>query len=227
MRTPLVLATLLVTSPVLAQAVPARGTATVTRSPATTTQPAATTPAQPAATTPVVDERVRASREAGLAVREAIDSLRVGNLTNAMTALDRANTLEPGRADVPYYVGVTKRREQRYEDAIASFRSAIDLAGRTDDAFIGVRARVAVAETLERIDGRLPEARTAWIDVVDYIGSHPATQASPDVARERAAVIVARLESDQRYAEVRGRIAAREAAQQHGHRSGHHGGASH
>ena len=76
----------------------------------------------------------------------------MGNLAGATSALERAQRIEPGRAEVPYFLGVTRRREAHYDDALASFRYAVELAGQGDDTYIGIRARIAIAETLERME---------------------------------------------------------------------------
>ena len=74
-----------------------------------------------------------------------------------------------------------------------------------------------VAETLERMEGRLSQARQAWAAYVEFAEAHREV-ASPELGRARMQAIDRIEQQAQADAEVRQRIAERERATQGGQR---------
>lgn len=174
----------------------------------------AATGAAPAATTG------RTASPAAVAVEEGLEALRTGRSADALPAFVRARESEPGRADAHYFLGVALRREGRLEDALVTFRTAVSVATTANDAAFRLRARIAVADTLERMPGRLAEARAAW-DELRQAAAQGDTSVPSDLPRLRVEAIDARVRLDEEAAVVRRRIEERAAAASHGAHAGH------
>ncbi|MFO0695842.1 MAG: tetratricopeptide repeat protein [Polyangiales bacterium] len=182
--------------------------------PATTAAPA-TAPEAPAG---------RTASPAAIAIQEGLEALRTGRSADALPAFVRARESEPSRPEAHYYLGVALRREGRLDDALVTFRTALSVATTANDAALRLRARIAVADTLERMPGRLAEARAAWDELRQAAAQGDATIPS-DLPRLRVEAIDARLRLDEEATVVRRRIEERAQAAAHGAHHGH--GATH
>jgi hypothetical protein len=89
------------------------------------------------------------------------------------------------------------------------FRTASRLA--SSDARWQARSMQGVAETLERIEGKRNEARTAWTEYVRFVDQNQGV-GFPELGRARVQALDAMRELDETYADVRERIATRARA---------------
>lgn len=152
------------------------------------------------------------------ALVEGLAKLRANDAAGAMADFQRAIAADLAAADGHYYLGVAQRRAGELDRALESFRTAKTRADTIGDATFGARARVAIAMTLDRISGRVEDARAAWVEVQGFAEAHPGAIA-PELARGRIAAIDQVRELERTYEPVRQRITSR--AQGHGAR-GHH-----
>jgi tetratricopeptide (TPR) repeat protein len=107
-----------------------------------------------------------------------------------------------------YYMGEAQRVRGNLNDALEMFRTAARLASASGDARMQARGLQGIAETLERIEGKRNEARTAWTEYMRFADQNTAV-AFPDLARARIQALDAMRELDETYADVRERIATR------------------
>lgn len=151
-------------------------------------------------TTPGADEYTQRV-QAGIALLVAGDN---GGATNAFRD---AVGMDGSRPMAPYYLAAANRMGGRLGDALDGFRRAAELAGERP-RWKG-RALQGVAETLERMDGRLEEARTAWQEYVRFADANVAVT-FPAMGRARVSAVNLVIEQETAYVAVRERIAARE-----------------
>lgn len=140
-------------------------------------------------------------------VQRGIQQLTSGESDNAMTTFREAVEMDESRPEGPYYVGAILRMRGELENALASFQQAATLAERAPRW--RARALHAIASTLERIEGRIEDARTAWLEFTRFADAHP-TVADASVGRARIQAIDIMNEQELAYVEVRQRIAERE-----------------
>ena len=130
-----------------------------------------------------------------------------GDNGGARSAFTDAIAMDGSRPMAPYYLAAANRLAGNLEDALSGFRRAAELGGE-HPRWKG-RALQGVAETLERMEGRLEEARTAWQEYVRFADSN-ATVTFPQMGRARVSAIDQVLEQENAYQRVRERIAERE-----------------
>ena len=132
-----------------------------------------------------------------------------GDTHGAMGAFREAIEMDGARPMAAYYLAAAQRMSGNLDEALAGFRRAAELAQSADAARWQARALQGVADTLERMEGRIADARTAWEAYIAFADSHQ-TVAFPQMGRAHLAAIDRMLEQEGAYGDVRERIAARE-----------------
>lgn len=107
-----------------------------------------------------------------------------------------------------YLMGELHRLRASTAEALEMFRTASRLADTGTDFQMQARARLAIAQSLEQMDGHLDEARTAWSEYVRFSEAHP-TAGTAEWGRTRLQSIDIAHEQEDVYVGVRQRIAAR------------------
>jgi hypothetical protein len=142
-------------------------------------------------------------------VRQGMESLIAGDAMVAESALREAVALDDARPDAHYYLGVALRAEDQLDAALEEFRRAATLGAGTSQPMYEARGLEGAAMTLERMDGRLSEVRSAWTQVLEVARAHP-DLLRPEVAEARIQAVDQILELGEVYTQVRERQAARE-----------------
>lgn len=142
-------------------------------------------------------------------VRAGIEQLMGGNGDQALATFREALAMTPARPEAQYYIGEASRMAGSFEDAVNAFRQAAALAQSANEPRWQARALHGVASTLERMEGRLEEARTAWQEYTRFADSH-STVSDPSIGRARIQAIDMMNEQEQVYVQVRQRIEERE-----------------
>lgn len=140
-------------------------------------------------------------------VQTGIAALVAGDTGGARSAFTDAIGMDGNRPMAPYYLAAANRMSGNLEDALSGFRRAAELAGE-HPRWKG-RALQGVAETLERIGGRLEDVRTAWQEYVSFADANVAVT-FPQMGRARVSAVNLVIEQENAYVAVRERIAARE-----------------
>jgi tetratricopeptide (TPR) repeat protein len=142
-------------------------------------------------------------------VQHGIELLLRGDNAGAMSAFREAAGAEASRPEPQYYIGVANRMAGNFPDALAAFQQAAALAERGNAPSWRARALHGIASTLERMDGRADDARTAWQQYATFADANQRV-ASPQVGRARVQAIDVMNEQERVYVQVRQRIAERE-----------------
>jgi tetratricopeptide (TPR) repeat protein len=145
-------------------------------------------------------------------VRKVANGIRLAasrDLDGATSALREAVQDQPSSAMAYYYLGEVQRLRGDMETALSTFERCTSFAGSQNDALYQARCMRGKADTLERMNGRREDARTAWNDYVRFADAHRQVS-SPETGRARMQAIDAQLEQARAYIEVRQRIAERE-----------------
>ncbi len=127
----------------------------------------------------------------------------------ATAALRQAVQLNPSAPEAYYYQGEVHRLRGSLPEALESFRTAQRMAEQANEPKWQARAMQGAAETLERQEGQLAQARDAWLAYARFADGHRDT-VNPEVARARIQAIDVVIEQEQAYVAVRQRIAERE-----------------
>lgn len=127
----------------------------------------------------------------------------------ATAAFQQASQADPANPQVLYYLGEASRMKGQFTEAVDNFRQAARLAGGSGDPRWQARSLQGVAESLERIEGRRDDAKSAWNEYLHFAEAHTDV-ANADFARARLQAIDVVAEQDNAYADVRERIAQRE-----------------
>jgi len=165
-----------------------------------TPRQAATPPAPAARPAPTASAYV-------LKMRAGIVQAMAGNHEAAVTTLREAVQIEPSSPDAYYYMGEAQRIQGDMAAALQSFQTSLRMA--TGDDGMRARAMHGIASTLERIDGRSAEARTAWASLSTFADAHRDI-ANPEIPRARVESLDRITTLAEQYVQVRERIAARE-----------------
>lgn len=139
-------------------------------------------------------------------VQEGIALLVSGDAGGSMSVFRDAIAMDQGRAEGLFYLACANRMASNYQDAVRGFERAADVAS---EPRWRARALQAVAQTLERMHGRLADARTAWQAYVSFADANAAV-AHPGMGRARIQAIDMMQEQERAYVAVRERIAERE-----------------
>ncbi|HJL19791.1 MAG TPA: hypothetical protein RMH99_29275 [Sandaracinaceae bacterium LLY-WYZ-13_1] len=145
-------------------------------------------------------------------VQEGIQRLVSGDASGARESFEAAEGLDGERPQAVYYLGAAHRLAGELEPALARFQRATELAQAADEARWQARAMQGTAETLERMENRIEDARSAWQAYIRFADAHQ-TVAHPQLARARVQAIDMMNEQERVYVEVRERIAEREREQ--------------
>jgi tetratricopeptide (TPR) repeat protein len=157
-------------------------------------------------------------------------SSRAGDRAGAVAAFREAVQAEPDRPEGTCVLAEANRMAGDFPAALEGYRACASIARTRGDVLWTSRGLAGVAWTLERMPGRLEDARTAWQEYVRFADG-AAHVAHPEIGRARITAIDQVVELERVTAEVRQRIAEREAQHPpepaaHGHGHGH-GHASH
>ncbi len=159
--------------------------------------------AQDAASTPPhADEYTRA-------LQSGIAQLAGGDPSGAITTFQRAVQLDGSRPQAPYYIASAQRMGGDLDSALTGFQQAASLAQAANLPRWRARALAAAAFTLERMEGRVEDARNAWQEYARFADTNP-TVADPQLGRARVQAIDIMNEQETAYVNVRQRIAERE-----------------
>lgn len=142
-------------------------------------------------------------------IQNAIRRAKNRDFDAAMEQLRDAFRLEPSNAIAFYYAAEIDRLQHNLPQALERFRTCQGFAEQTSDDAYQARCMQGMAETLERTEGQLEQARLAWAAYVEFADAHRQVS-NPEVGRARLNAIDAQMEQDGAYAAVRERIAARE-----------------
>lgn len=149
------------------------------------------------------------------ALGRGLTAIRAGDRGGAVAAFREAVQLQPARPDAVCYLAEAQRASGDLAAALEGFQACTRLAraatgGPDHQRWIG-RGLHGVASTLERMGAaRQAEARTAWQEYVRFADG--ASQVAwPGVGRARITAIDQVVELERVTAEVRQRIAARQA----------------
>lgn len=142
-------------------------------------------------------------------VQQGIEMLVAGDGAGASAAFRQAIALDESRPQAAFYLATIQRMGGNLEEALAGFRRSAELASSSGQPRWQARALSAVAMTLERMEGRVEEAREAWQEYTRFADAHP-TIARPQLGRARLQAIDMMNEQEQVYFGVRERIAERE-----------------
>ncbi|MGE0787219.1 MAG: hypothetical protein AB7S26_16225 [Sandaracinaceae bacterium] len=145
-------------------------------------------------------------------IAEGVRLMASGDSDGGIDQIHRAVSLDGARPEGPYYLAVANRVAGSLEDALSGFRRAAELAQRANEPRWQARSLQGVAMTLERMEGRLEEARTAWQAYVTFADAHT-TVSFPAIGRGRIQAIDVMTEQENAYVAVRERIAEREREQ--------------
>lgn len=145
-------------------------------------------------------------------VQRGIALLNLGDRGAARLAFEAAEQGRPDRAEAIYYQGVTHRLAAQRPDAVEDFRRAAAVAAQAAPRWTA-RALHGVASTLERIDGKLDEARTAWQALGRFARAHPEA-IDPAIPDARVAAIDAFAAREVEAAATRERAAARRRSEE-------------
>lgn len=126
----------------------------------------------------------------------------------ALAAFRQAVQITGSEPRAFYYMGETQRVRGELTDALEMFRTAARLASASTDAGMQARALQGIAETLERMEGKRNDARTAWTEYMHFTDQQQGV-GFPDLARARIQALDTMRELDETYADVRERIATR------------------
>ena len=142
-------------------------------------------------------------------VAEGVRLAAARDFTNAQTAFGEAMAMDAGQPLAHYFAGETHRMNGALDQALASFEQCQQLSvAANNERYQGLCTR-GQADTLERMEGRLEDARTKWREYVQFADAHRAVS-NPEVGRARIQAIDVQQEQANAYAQVRERIAERE-----------------
>lgn len=145
-------------------------------------------------------------------VAQGVSRMTQGDSSGAIDSFRQALSNDGARPHAPYYLAVANRVGGDLDAAVSGFQRAAELAMRADEPRWQARSLQGVASTLERMEGRLEDAREAWQAYVTFADAHP-TLAFPMMGRARIQAIDMLTEQENVYGGVRERIAEREREQ--------------
>ncbi len=160
---------------------------------------------------PAEDAAPPSATPAVQALRQAIDAAAGGDAEAAIDACRVAIGEDANYAEAHLVMGMALAMNGEHDDALASLQLARQRAAIAEDRFVEGRALVNIARVLEGMEGRLADARRAWVEAAEFGAAHSGT-VNPAVSSARLDAIDAALALVEPYAAVRARIAEREAA---------------
>lgn len=142
-------------------------------------------------------------------VQRGIEQLASGDTAGATTTFQEALATEARRPEAQYYLATVLRMTGDLEGAVSGFQQSAALAQAATLPRWQARALHGVASTLERIAGRVEEARAAWQAYSSFADANP-TVSDSQLGRARVQAIDLMNEQERAYVQVRQRIAERE-----------------
>lgn len=142
-------------------------------------------------------------------VQRGIEQLAGGDTAGATSTFRQALAREARRPEAQFYLATVLRMTGDLEGAVRGFQQSAALAQAASLPRWQARALHGVASTLERITGRIEEARAAWQAYSTFADANP-TVAGAQLGRARVQAIDLMNEQEQAYVQVRRRIAERE-----------------
>jgi tetratricopeptide (TPR) repeat protein len=143
-------------------------------------------------------------------IGEAIRDVIASRQEQALAKLEDAVSLDPSRPHAYYFRAEIERMRGNFQAAHEGFRECIRTAQNRDDA-MHARCLQGIAETTERQEGALEQARQSWSQYAQLAQDQPDAASAP-LARARIQAIDGVVEQERVYVEVRRRIAERERA---------------
>jgi len=142
-------------------------------------------------------------------VQRGIEQLAGGDTAGATSTFRQALAREARRPEAPFYLATVLRMTGDLDGAVRGFTQSAALAQAASLPRWQARALHGVASTLERIAGRIEEARAAWQAYSSFADANP-TVSDAQLGRARVQAIDLMNEQEQAYVQVRRRIAERE-----------------
>lgn len=148
------------------------------------------------------------------AVQNGVRLMLARDFDGAITALRQGVQAEPSNPEAFYFIAEAQRMKGDLTEAVEAFRTALRMAQQANHNRFQSRALQGIADTLERIDGRMADAREAWTQYSTFADTHRDV-AFPEIGRSRIEAIDAAAEQERLYVDVRQRIHDREEANAH------------
>lgn len=167
-------------------------------------------PALPVAAQAAQTGSAPASPEYLAALGRGLTASRAGDRGGAIAAFRAAVQIAPSRPEAVCHLAEAQRASGDLAAALEGYQACARVARAASDARWTARGLHGIASTLERTPERIDEARAAWQEYVRFADG-AASVASPAVGRARITAIDQVIELERVTAEVRQRIAAREA----------------
>lgn len=142
-------------------------------------------------------------------VQRGVEQLASGDSAGATTTFREAIEMDGSRPEAQVHLATVLRMTGDLEGAITAFTQAAALAEAATSPRWQARALHGVASTLERIPGRVEDARAAWQAYARFADANP-TVADAQLGRARIQAIDLMNEQEHAYGAVRQRIAERE-----------------
>jgi tetratricopeptide (TPR) repeat protein len=143
-------------------------------------------------------------------VGEAIRQAMATRHEEALATLEDAVSLDPSKPHAYYFRAEIERLRGNLQAAHTAFQECVRTAQNRDDA-MHARCLQGIAETTERQEGALEQARQSWSQYSQLAQEQP-DAASSALARARIQAIDTVTEQERVYVDVRRRIAERERA---------------
>lgn len=143
-------------------------------------------------------------------IGEAIRQAMATRHDQALATLEDAVSLDPSKPHAYYFRGEIERLRGNLQAAHEAFQECVRTAQNRDDA-MHARCLQGIAETTERQEGALEQARQSWGQYSQLAQEQP-DAASSTLARARIQAIDTVTEQERVYVDVRRRIAERERA---------------
>jgi tetratricopeptide (TPR) repeat protein len=137
--------------------------------------------------------------EGMLAIGHAI--YKTGKYPEAIVQYEKARALAMERPYAYYFIAAAQSRLKQFNEATASLRTAVTLAGAIDVAFAS-KCLYFLAVTLERA-GDLEQAKFAWAEYLNSAGAHMFPHKA--IAEAHIAAIEKKIQHDQQYQIVKDR----------------------
>lgn len=129
-----------------------------------------------------------------------------GDPSGAIDAYNKAKEMEPGRAEVYYFIGCAQAKLGMYDEAVSSLGTAGTIAGDKDEP-LHAKTLFMVAVVAE-MKGDFASAKAAWEAYLGYAQTHGEATTFAATAQARLEAIEKKLALDESYKVVVERIAS-------------------
>jgi tetratricopeptide (TPR) repeat protein len=144
-------------------------------------------------------------------VRAGMNATAHGDVAAGMRNLRDAIAENPSLPQAYCYVGEAERARQDSTGALDAFQTCLRFARELGEQHFVAISLHGIASTLELLPERLQDARTAWLEYIRF-ADQASSHADARIGRARIEAIDAWVTLETQTADVRARIAAREAA---------------